>query len=398
MLNNTKKRILCLFLTICMALSILAGCGTSSNEDTKKDTEAITSQGIEDSSQESTPAETDAQTNTQVPDALVPDADGNVTFTDMAGRTITVPENPVVWNSSPTCEGWLCAIAPEQIVGWAAEFTEEQLSYFPASVANLEVLGGNFGDNEANIEGVLAAAPDAIINTYDVSEQALEATVASADEMAEQYGIPVIVVSRDIADTAKAAGLIGQWLGQPERGAEVETYLQGMLDKIQETVNAVPEENVVNYYYAEGMDGLSTEAANSFHADVYSFCGLTAACGDEVSQSNFGGMEEVSLEQVLQWNPEYIFVWNGKAYQEIMKNDSWSDITAVKNGNVYLNPSLPQNWVDRSPNSLRILGCLFTAAKCYPDYCTYDLDEEVKGFFQFMYNVELTDEQLSALY
>lgn len=397
MLKNKTKRILCLLLTACMVLSVLAGCSNSSNDDTEGDITAAVSQAPETSTPEETQEETQ-EAQVQVPEALVPDADGNVTFTDMAGRTITVPENPVVWNSSPTSEGWLCAIAPDQIVGWAAEFTEEQLSYFPASVADLEVLGGNFGSNEANVEGILAASPDAIINTYDVSEGALEATIASADQMAEQYGIPVIVISRDIADTAKVAGLIGQWLGQPERGAEVEAYLQTVLDEIQATVNAVPEENVVNYYYAEGTDGLSTEAEDSFHADVYSFCGLTPACGNDVSQTNMGGMEAVSLEQVLQWDPEYIFVWNGQAYQDIISSDSWADITAVKNGNVYLNPSLPQNWVDRSPNSLRILGCLFTAAKCYPDYCTYDLDEEVKGFFQFMYDVELTDEQLAALY
>ena len=111
-----------------------------------------------------------------------------------------------------------------------------------------------------------------------------------------------------------------------------------------------------------------------------------------------GGMEGVSMEQVLGWDPEYIFVWNAGAYETIISDPSWAAITAVKNGNVYLNPTLPQNWVDRSPNSLRILGCLFTAATCYPEYCTYDLDTEIRDFFQFMYNVELTDEQLRALY
>lgn len=325
-------------------------------------------------------------------------AEGTVTITDMAGREVTFPENPKVWNSSPTAEGWLCAIAPEQILGWAAEFTPEQLAYYPASVAELPVLGGNFGTSEANVEGIIAASPDVIINTFDVSsEQTIAATVASADAMEEQYGIPVICLSRDIRDTPKVAGLLGEWLGQPERGAAVEAYLQELMDKIDATIAAVPEDQVVSYYYAEGMDGLSTESKDSFHADVYTLCGLRAAVGDDVTLSNFGGMEAVSMEQVLGWNPEVIFVWNAKAYQTILSDASWQDIDAVKNGRVYLNPSLPQNWVDRSPNSLRILGCLYTAAKCYPEQCTYDLDEELRGFFSFMYGVELTDEQPAAI-
>lgn len=330
---------------------------------------------------------------------LVPDADGNVTITDMAGRTVTYPAYPMVWNSSPTAEGWLCAIAPEQIIGWAAEFTEEQLSYFPESVRELPVLGGNYGSNEANVEGIIAYGPDVIINTFDVStDEAKASAAASADAMAEQYGIPVICLSRDIRDTAVIAGNLGQWLGQEERGAEVQAYLETVMSKINETIAAVPEDAVVTYYYAEGMDGLSTESKDSFHADVYIYCGLEAAVGDDVTLSSFGGMEAVSMEQVLGWDPEYIFVWNAGAYETILSDPSWSDITAVKDGHVYLNPTLPQNWVDRSPNSLRILGCLFTAATCYPDYCTYDLDAEIQDFFQFMYGVELTGAQLDALH
>ena len=409
---KTIHRHAALLLILCMVIGMLAGCGsTSASSDAPSSTaapEAVSSTPEQPDTSVSEAAASSAEPESVVEAAseseVVPevqpleaDENGMVTITDMAGRTVTFPENPMVWNSSPTCEGWLCAIAPEQIIGFAAEFTPEQLAYYPASVADIPVIGGNFGNNEANTEGILAVSPDVIINTYDVSESALETTVATADAMAEQYGIPVIVVSRDIADTAKAAGLLGLWLGQPQRGAEVEAYLQTVLDEIQDTIDAVPEDQVVTYYYAEGTDGLSTEAADSFHADVYRYLGLKPAVGQDVTMSSFGGMEAVSLEQVLQWNPEYIFVWNEAAYQEITTSGNWDSITAVQNGNVYLNPSLPQNWVDRSPNALRILGCLYTAAKCYPEQCTYDLSSEVQEFFRFMYDVDLTPEQLSAV-
>ena len=409
---KTIHRHAALLLILCMVIGMLAGCGsTSASSDAPSS--AAAPEAVSSTPEQPDTSVSEAAASSEEPESVVEaasesevvpevqpleaDENGMVTITDMAGRTVTFPENPMVWNSSPTCEGWLCAIAPEQIIGFAAEFTPEQLAYYPASVADIPVIGGNFGNNEANTEGILAVSPDVIINTYDVSESALETTVATADAMAEQYGIPVIVVSRDIADTAKAAGLLGLWLGQPQRGAEVEAYLQTVLDEIQDTIDAVPEDQVVTYYYAEGTDGLSTEAADSFHADVYRYLGLKPAVGQDVTMSSFGGMEAVSLEQVLQWNPEYIFVWNEAAYQEITTSGNWDSITAVQNGNVYLNPSLPQNWVDRSPNALRILGCLYTAAKCYPEQCTYDLSSEVQEFFRFMYDVDLTPEQLSAV-
>lgn len=406
MKRNNWKRPAALALCACL-LAALSACGSPAastgepaSEPATEDTAPVEDTAPAEDADETAGAEVteEAPMVPAVAD-LEPDADGNVTVTDMAGREVTYPANPVVWNSSPTCEGWLCAIVPEQIVGWAAEFTEEQLSYYPASVAGLPTVGGNFSNNEANTEGVLAYAPDVIINTFDVSsEQTIAAAVKQADSMSEQYGIPVLVLSSALEDTPENAANLGLWLGHAQRGAEVSAYLQGLMDKVDATVAAVPADAVVRYYYAEATDGLSTESADSVHAAVFAYCGLEAAVGEDVTLSNFGGMEPVSLEQVLQWDPEYIFVWNAQAYQSIVSDDSWSDITAVQNGNVYLNPSLPQNWFDRSPNSLRVLGCLYTAATCYPDYCTYDLDEEIKGYFDFMYGVELTDGQLAALY
>lgn len=408
-MRKTYKMLLCTLIVAAMLLTVLAGCGNTSGSQ-------VSGSQVSDSQSEPTPSpdsdtpdEPEESDEPTVPDEsqepavptvedLEPDADGNVTITDMAGRTVTFPANPTVWNSSPTAEGWLCAIIPDQIIGFASEFNEQQLSYWPEEVRELPVIGGNFGNSQANVEGILAYSPDVIINTFDCSEGALASTVASADAMSEQYDIPVVVISRDIADTAEVAGLVGLWFGQAQRGAEVQAYLQGVLDEINETVSAVPEDAIPTYYYAEGTDGLSTESSDSIHSDVYIYIGLKAAVGDDVTLTNMGGMEAVSLEQVLQWNPEYIFVWNPGAYQSIIHDDAWSDITAIQNGNVYLNPTLPQNWVDRSPNSLRILGCLYYAAICYADYCTYDYQEEIVNFFDYMYGVQLTEDQLSALF
>ncbi|MCD8249480.1 MAG: ABC transporter substrate-binding protein [Lachnospiraceae bacterium] len=398
---KNMKKFTALFLIPVISLALLTGCGSSSSSETTAEsageTDDIGDGSVEETSEDITESEDESKSVT-VAD-LEADADGNVTITDMAGREVTFKANPTIWNSSPTAEGWLCAIVPDQIIGWAADFTEESLAYYPSSVSDLETIGGNYGTSTANEENILAVSPDVIINTYDCSETGLAATVASADATAEEYGIPVVCLSRDIEDSASCAANIGLWFGAAQRGYEVSVYIQALLDLVTEAADAAAAAgDIPTYYYAEQATGLFTEAVGSMHAAVFEYCGLENCVGDDISMSSMGGLEEVSLEQVIQWNPDYIFVWLDVAYQDITTSDEWSGITAVQNGDVYSIPLMPQNWFDRSPNSLRVLGCLYCASIVYSDYVSYDLTETISDYFDYMYGVELSAEQLAAIY
>ncbi|MCC8163236.1 MAG: ABC transporter substrate-binding protein [Lachnospiraceae bacterium] len=403
-MKNTKK-FTTLFLIPVLCLTLLAGCGSSSSVETSSEADVESSKGTDEPEDETDEAttedavESEGESEAVTVADLEADADGNVTITDMAGREVTFKANPTIWNSSPTAEGWLCAVIPDQIIGWASEFTEDALAYYPSSVSSLETIGGNYGTSTANEENILAVSPDVIINTYDCSETGLAATVASADATAEEYGIPVVCLSRDIEDSAACAANIGLWFGAAQRGYEVSVYIQNLLDLVTEASDAASAAgDVPTYYYAEQATGLFTEAIGSMHAAVFEYCGLENCAGDDISMSGMGGLEEVSLEQVIQWDPDYIFVWLDVAYQDITTSDEWSGITAVQNGDVYPIPLMPQNWFARSPNSLRVLGCLYCASIVYSDYVSYDLAETISDYFSYMYGVELSAEQLTAIY
>ncbi len=193
--TETIKKIIAVALSLAMCLCMMVGCGSSANnttsqQETAAPTEAAAEETAPEDTAETEPTEEPAEETAVTVEDLEPDADGNITIVDMAGREVTFKANPTIWNSSPTAEGWLCAIVPEQLAGWAAEFTEDALAYYPESVRDLETIGGNYGTSTANEENILVISPDVIINTYDCSESGLNATVASADEMAEEYGIP----------------------------------------------------------------------------------------------------------------------------------------------------------------------------------------------------------------
>ncbi len=62
----------------------------------------------------------------------------------------------------------------------------------------------------------------------------------------------------------------------------------------------------IHYYYAEGIDGLSTECNGSFHVEALNFAG-----GKNVhscNQSGVLGLEKINFETLLTYNPEVIYV------------------------------------------------------------------------------------------
>ena len=87
-----------------------------------------------------------------------------------------------------------------------------------------------------------------------------------------------------------------------------------------------------------------------------------------------------------------------EAAKAILDDPTYASLTAVQNGAVYGTPNAPFSWVDRPPGPNRIIGMRWLSGLIYPEYLDFDVDEEVKEFFQLFYHVELTDEQLTQLY
>lgn len=321
-----------------------------------------------------------------------------ITVTDMAGREVTFPKNPEkVFSSSPAAEAWLTALVPERIIGWANTMTEQQLSYYPEECRDKPLVGGWYGYNEGNAEGIITMAPDVVVSSARlIDDAAVQSAVTSAEELSTKLGTPVVVVDMRLEVVGEVYRKLGEWFGVPERGEELGTYVEGELAKVKETVDKVPEDEVASYYYAEDTSGLMTEGNGSQHIAVWDYCEMTNTA--DVAVSSFFGREEVSMEQVITWDPEYIFVFSKGAYATITTDAAWADLRAVQEGKVFICPSLPQNWFDRSPNPLRVLGTLYTAAVVYPEYATYDLETEVREYFKTVYGVEITDEQYDALF
>lgn len=110
------------------------------------------------------------------------------------------------------------------------------------------------------------------------------------------------------------------------------------------------------------------------------------------------GTATVSMEQIYQWNPEVIYIssFTTTMPEDILENkiagQDWSQIEAVKNGRVYKEPVGVYRWYPPSGDAPLMLKWM--ANHQYPGLFSYDMEKELKEYYQRFYRYELTDEDI----
>lgn len=159
-------------------------------------------------------------------------------FTDAAGRTVELPDHiGKVLAAGPPASVLVYAIAPEKLAGWVREPKEDEKPYLMEAVRGLPTYGRLTGKGgTANIEAVLAAKPDVIIDVGTV-----DATYASlADKVQSQTGIPYVLIDGSFGKSAETLRSLGAMLGAEERAGKLADYADETLKELGETIAAVP--------------------------------------------------------------------------------------------------------------------------------------------------------------
>ena len=366
-----RKRLLSLMLAFVLALSLLSGCGQSTDAN-QNDTSGKNS---------ATDAAQTGSTQREI--------------TDMAGRTMTVPtEIESAFSTGSVSAIYLYTLVPDKLLGWNYELNDVEKSIILEQYHDLP----NFGQGDTiNYEAVIAANPTIAFHVAAINE----GTIDEADTMAEQLGIPVVVVSSDLLDAPEVYRFMGDLFGVEEQAEALASYAEETFDAIAGM--EIPEEEKVRIYYGNGEDSLETAPAGSSHGQIIDLVNAINVADLELGD---GSRVQISAEQLLAWDPDVIIVngepkadMTGSAAAEAILNDpTYATLTAVQNGTVYGTPNVPFSWMDRPPGPNRIVGMRWLAGLIYPDYLGYDVDEEVKEFFHLFYHVDLTDERLQDVY
>lgn len=312
-------------------------------------------------------------------------------FVDAAGRKVALPEKITrVMAAGPPASVLLYSVAPEKLVGWVREFKDDEKEFIAAPYRALPVHGRLTGKgNTANLEAVLAMKPDVILDVGTV-----DATYASlADRVQEQTGIPYILIDGTFANAPKSLRDIGELLGEKEQAEALASYTEAAMKRLDKVVAEIPADQRPRVYYGRGPDGLETGLAGSINMEVLSAVGAT----NVAEAAGKGGLANVSLEQILSWNPDVILTLSPKFQKAVLSDSSWAGIKAVKDGRVFRAPALPFGWFDAPPGINRAIGVAWLTSALYPGKAEVDLKTETRDFYKLFYHIDLTDEQLEKL-
>jgi iron complex transport system substrate-binding protein len=325
---------------------------------------------------------------------------GKRTVTDDAGREVEIPTADnikSVFFTSALAQVYITSLAPDLLGGTASKFDESQLRFLPPGVEDLPYLGTIHNNGEIDRESLLTEDIDIMFSISGVG--LTRQNISEAESLQAQTGIPCLLVDGSFTKIPDAFRFLGDILGRAERAEELARYCEKSYKAVHDVVATIPASERISVYYAEGPEGLQTEPETSQH--MLGFLEAGALCAAKCEETYGGGMTDVSLEQVLAWDPEVIIAWDtnirGGAYEDILANPDWSQIKAVKDRRVYAMPNEPWAWCDRPPGVNRIIGIHWVANLLYPDVYDVDMKEIVREFFRVMYEVDIDDETILEL-
>ncbi|MCJ2089383.1 iron ABC transporter substrate-binding protein [Methylobacterium sp. E-005] len=311
-------------------------------------------------------------------------------FTDAAGRTVELPDRiERVLPAGPPAAVLLYTLAPDRLAGWVSAPGPEALPFLDPRARALPAYGRLTGRRgTANVEAVLAAKPDLIVDSGSLGP-----TYASlADRVQAQTGIPYILLDGRFTRMPETFRQLGAALGRQDEADALAAYADALTGTVAKAIGPIPEDRRPSVYYARGPRGLETGFSGSINTEV-----LEAAGGRNVAQGGDGRLGTVSPEQILAWNPDVIVTLDPAFAAAVRTDPLWHDTKAVKTGRIYLAPQQPFPWFDAPPGVNRLIGLRWLAGLLHPNLFPQPMPEVVRDFYHRFYHVDLDAGQAAAL-
>jgi iron complex transport system substrate-binding protein len=309
--------------------------------------------------------------------------------TDGAGRPVPVPAQVErVFPAGPPAAILLYTLAPDCLIGWPrANSLAEREFLLPDVGARPEVGRITGRGNTANLEVVLALKPDLILDVGSVNPT----YVSLADRVQQQTGVPYALLDGRFDAAARGYRTLGALLGREDTAEAYARIAEETIRTITERVAAVAPQRRPRVYYARGPRGLETGLGGSINVETIELL------AHNVAGQTRGGLANVSIEQVLIWNPDVIITIDQDFATSVWNDPAWAPVAAVRARRVHLSPKLPFGWVDFPPSVNRLIGLWWLAKILYPELIPEDLRTLTRDFYARFYHVTLSDAQVDRV-
>jgi len=252
-------------------------------------------------------------------------ANGSYKVTDSRGKEITFDKAPSkIISLLPSDTEIIYALGDADSI-----IAVDTYSNYPKEATKKQQLDS--GD-KMSIEAIIGLKPDLVI----LGEMA---QTEDQFKQLEGAGIKVVVTQAgNVAETYKVITMIGKTLNKDAKATEIINGMKKDFDDIKEKVKNNPPKKV--YIEISPLKfKLWSCGEGTFQNELLTMIGAKNIFSDITS------WKEVSEEQVISRNPEYIITTVGPMYgipdpiSEIKSRANWSKIDAVKNGKVFVTDS-----------------------------------------------------------
>ncbi|MBO6218496.1 MAG: ABC transporter substrate-binding protein [Treponema sp.] len=324
------------------------------------------------------------------------------TITDHNGREVVIPSelNRIVIGSILPLASVYCMYmgSTDKLVGMhPSSMAAAKNSYLATVYPEVTKIDSSFVQNGVvNVEELLKLKPDVVFYsaTNDAERQIYESagipavgfsTTLSGYNSVETYADWISLLGQIFGDTGRASQII-------EEGRKVQNDILARVEKLDESQK--PRVLILFNYDDANM----TAAGSNFFSEYW----IGTAGGINVAK-DFKGQGKINMEQVYQWNPDMIFITNfsPRLAEDLLENKiegtDWSLVKAVKEGKVYKFPLGMYRWFPPASDTPLVLQWL--ATKIQPElFSDIDMDKKITEYYKKYYGVDLTAQDLQAIY
>jgi len=321
-------------------------------------------------------------------------------ITDQLGRSVTIPHNVdrVVILMHQALDVAVELGGQDKIVGILRDWDKYLPDGFRKSWPTIDSVATP-GDlkTSVNTEELLKLKPDVVIITHYM--------MTKTGKQIEALGIPVVgisfyktgyeeasVLNPKLKDPKgsyteglkQGVRLIGDILEQNERAEKLLTHIFKNRKLVEERIAHLSREERTTTYMAYPK-------LFSMGTGKYASVIMEQAGGLNVAME-LAGYKQISMEDVLKWNPQVIFTQDRYRFvaEEIQQSSSWKPIQAVKNNQVFITPEYVKPWGHPCPESIG-LGELWMAKKLHPEmFKDIDMQAYANDFYQQFYGIPYT--------
>lgn len=319
--------------------------------------------------------------------------------TDQLGRQVTLPDrvDRVVVLQHQTLNILVQLDATNTLVGILGNWKQQLgdgYSRLAPELTRLPTLGDL---THVDVEKLVALHPQVVFVTNYAPQEMID--------QIQKLGIAVIAISLradnqqqnrlnpDLADEEQAYSeglkegvrLIGEVVNHQQ---QAETLIKATFNQRQQTGNrlqVIPASQRIRVYMAN--PDLTTYGSGKYTGLMMAHAGAL-----NVAAAAVKGYKQVSMEQILAWDPQVIFVQDRypQVIDEINQQPAWQAVDAVKHHRVYLMPEYAKAWGYPMPEALA-LGELWMAKKLYPEkFQDVDMQKKADTWYQRFYRTHYT--------